>query len=468
MKNEGVLIILLFLLSFTFLRALSLPITGASGPIRVPQDFSTIQQAIDASASGATILIEAGVYNENITVWKPLVIKGKSTDSTIIEQAGAFAVCHVTANNVNISGFTLKDGSIGLWIDSCNYNSVTSIIVTNNEDGMWVTSSHGSIISSSILTDNLFMGLYLEASDSTSIDSNTVAGNTYGIYAQNSEYNTIHGNNISLNYADGIDAINNNYSAIYHNLISNNSLGIYLEGSNGNSIYENNLVDNIDQVWAESTTTNSWDDGSHGNYWSNYAGVDTNGDGIGDTPHVINGNNQDRYPLMNPWINIAVADVLPSKSNVGEGYRLYISVTVQNQGWNAQTTNLTVYVNTTVVGTVASLALPERSQAILNFTWQTTPALKGNYVLSSTVDPIPNEPDVRDNNKTYGRIVKVTVVGDVNGDGAVDIFDAITLSNAFASVPNSPTWNGNVDINSDNSVDIFDAILLSGNFGKKI
>jgi hypothetical protein len=64
--------------------------------------------------------------------------------------------------------------------------------------------------------------------------------------------------------------------------------------------------------------------------------------------------------------------------------------------------------------------------------------------------------------------LKVTIVGDVNGDGTVDIFDAITLSNAFSSVPSSPTWNGNADINSDNSVDIFDAILLSANFNKKI
>jgi hypothetical protein len=64
--------------------------------------------------------------------------------------------------------------------------------------------------------------------------------------------------------------------------------------------------------------------------------------------------------------------------------------------------------------------------------------------------------------------VKVTVVGDVNGDGAVDIYDAITLSNAFASVPGRPAWNGNADINCDNSVDIYDAILLSLNFNKKI
>jgi outer membrane protein assembly factor BamB len=57
-------------------------------------------------------------------------------------------------------------------------------------------------------------------------------------------------------------------------------------------------------------------------------------------------------------------------------------------------------------------------------------------------------------------------VGDVNGDGQVDIFDAILLANAFSSTPASPNWNSNADMNSDRIVDIFDAILLANNFGK--
>jgi len=48
---------------------------------------------------------------------------------------------------------------------------------------------------------------------------------------------------------------------------------------------------------------NIWDDGypSGGNYWSDYAGVDADGDGIGDTPYIIDDNNIDHYPLMDPF-----------------------------------------------------------------------------------------------------------------------------------------------------------------------
>ena len=158
---------------------------------------------------------------------------------------------------------------------------------------------------------------------------------------------------------------------------------------------------------------------------------------------------------------------MTSKTAVGEGFKLYINVTVQNEGWNQQTTKLTVYLNTTVLATITNLVLAPSSQVNMNFTWQTTAGARGTYIIRAAVDPVSGEVDTGDNTRNASQTVKVTIIGDVNGDGSVDIYDAIVLANAFNSAPSSSTWNGNADINSDNAIDIYDAILLANNFGKK-
>jgi len=70
-------------------------------------------------------------------------------------------------------------------------------------------------------------------------------------------------------------------------------------------VWGNSLIGNTHQVHS-TTSTNVWDCGypTGGNYWSDYTGTDGNGDGIGDTPYMIDFKNQDRYPLMN-------TDVIP-------------------------------------------------------------------------------------------------------------------------------------------------------------
>jgi len=61
--------------------------------------------------------------------------------------------------------------------------------------------------------------------------------------------------------------------------------------------------------------------------------------------------------------------------------------------------------------------------------------------------------------------VRATLVGDVNGDGHVNILDAILVANAFLSTPSSPNWNPKADINGDGVVNILDAILVADHFG---
>lgn len=60
----------------------------------------------------------------------------------------------------------------------------------------------------------------------------------------------------------------------------------------------------------------------------------------------------------------------------------------------------------------------------------------------------------------------VPVLGDLNHDGHVDMYDAIQEASAFGCYPGHPLWNSDADLNQDGIIDIFDIIILAGNFGK--
>jgi parallel beta-helix repeat protein len=120
---------------------------------------------------------------------------------------------------------------------------------------------------------------------------------------------TITGNSI-INNKEGIDIYTQSTPVtIARNHFENNELGISL-GMSGSAIYHNNFVNNIQHVydiaWGPlmfvQPVTYVWEDGARGNFWSNYNGTDRDGDGIGDTPYVINqwSNNTDLHPLVYP------------------------------------------------------------------------------------------------------------------------------------------------------------------------
>jgi hypothetical protein len=124
---------------------------------------------------------------------------------------------------------------------------------------------------------------------------------------ENSDFNRIVESNIGdSHHGLGIQGSNNL-------IIRNNISGVGVNGY-ANTFFENNF--GIQPDFAYVSEGNFWDNGSVGNYWSDYKGADANGDGIGDTPYVINAENQDRYPLMNPWNPVTPFDSVPPRISV--------------------------------------------------------------------------------------------------------------------------------------------------------
>ncbi|MBS7270094.1 MAG: hypothetical protein KIH10_14815 [Candidatus Freyarchaeota archaeon] len=100
----------------------------------------------------------------------------------------------------------------------------------------------------------------------------------------------------------------------------------------------------------------------------------------------------------------------------------------------------------------------------------------GVWNISLTTSPVAgstgelvSDPDTTNNQQFTPHLVEAKeLVGDIDGTGEVDIFDAITFAGSFGAIEGAPNWNALCDLNGDKIIDIFDAILLAGNFGASI
>jgi parallel beta-helix repeat protein len=119
-------------------------------------------------------------------------------------------------------------------------------------------------------------------------------------------YNIIAENNITNCSDYGIYLDDSTYNKVTDNIIANTTratstgYGIYATSSTSNSIiWGNTLISNEYAHARDDGSSNQWDNGSQGNYWDDYTGMDNDGNGIGDTPYYTGGI-IDSYPLIYP------------------------------------------------------------------------------------------------------------------------------------------------------------------------
>ena len=179
--------------------------------------------------------------------------------------------------------------------------------ITNNDisntygDGIILNYASNNQITKNNINSNSGAGIRLSYSNQNTVSSNYITRNQMGIYLiRSADNNTITENNIA-----------------------DQDVGISFHTSSSNLIYHNNFVNNTKQVYDVSwealgqgfpgvplPSENTWDNGypTGGNYWSNYANQypdakEREDSGVWATSYIIDKNNQDRYPLLNP-VNI--------------------------------------------------------------------------------------------------------------------------------------------------------------------
>ena len=182
--------------------------------------------------------------------------------------------------------------------------------------------------------------------------------------------------------------------------------------------------------------------------------------------------------------DVAVANVAPEKTVVGQGYLTRINVTVVNIGNIDETFNVTACclgagtgvlpmpINTTIDSQALIPALAPAEVRVLAYIWNTTGVFYDNYTVSAVADTVANELNTADNYWTCSIPVHVGVPGDISGptqgvyDGKCDMRDVSYLIIRFNSKPNSTNWNPNADINNDATVNMRDISIAILNFNK--
>jgi nitrous oxidase accessory protein NosD len=115
---SGIIVILLLMTMLTLAFNIK-PTKATRKTIIVPDDFPTIQAAINNASAGDTIFVKNGTYHEHITLSKTLALIGEDRKA-IVDGNGTGNIFTVSngAINASIAGFIIQNASCGIYIDA--------------------------------------------------------------------------------------------------------------------------------------------------------------------------------------------------------------------------------------------------------------------------------------------------------------------------------------------------------------
>jgi parallel beta-helix repeat protein len=349
-------------------------------------------------------------------------------------QGGSNGIFLSQVTNVLVNHTTISSLNDGITVLLSNATVENSLISSSGEHGIRILDGENVGIFNNTITLSIGDGIHGESCDRCHMNmtGNRVTSNNFsGIALQSLTNTVISENTISSNRRDGVGVNRSTYVLLFLNNITYNGVGVNMRGSTDNLVHHNNFVSNSVQALDNETGKNMWDVGyaSGGNYWSDYLskfnGVDNcsgphqdicpRPDGLGDTPYIF-ANARDNYPLMKLFVqtvihDVAVFSITPSAMSVNQSRTLSIRVVVRNEGAATENFTLTLYYDSTLIGsqTIPPLA-PSASQTVL-FDWNTTGVPMGVHTLKAVASTVWGEIDVADNTLVTGSVeVKIPPV----------------------------------------------------------
>jgi parallel beta-helix repeat protein len=143
--------------------------------------YSTIQDAINApeTLDGHEVFVASGTYYEGVTVNKSLSLVGEDRSTTIIDGNGATKVIYVTANNVKVTDFTIKNGTFGLWLDNSQNSKIKGNTVQDCSYGIRLYHSRNTEVSDNNVYACTYFGVEFDSSGNSTLQNNNMAENKY-------------------------------------------------------------------------------------------------------------------------------------------------------------------------------------------------------------------------------------------------------------------------------------------------
>ena len=260
---------------------------STSAVILVPEDYRSIQQAINAAAPGDTVHVNNGTYYENININKTIMLVGENPETTIIDGSTTNSTygptvwtCGENVRDVVIMNFTIlgSPNAWGIYMLGTPNATIENNIISNNHSGIVADASDNSTFVNNIIANNLYDGLLFVESSGHIMKNNTISANAYNFGIEYSAFNNdidqsnlINGKpicylknqtGIAINpiaYPEvGYLALINCADMTVENLnLTNNSNGILLAQTNSTILTNNTFANNVMGIEMLYSTNNT-------------------------------------------------------------------------------------------------------------------------------------------------------------------------------------------------------------------